>query len=177
MVRPKVSAVEPKAQRVNEQIRVGEVRVIGADGAQLGIITTREALEAAQRANEGAGARCVGLSLETRPDEVDAAEALRMRRLGATEVQIGVQVAGDQAAILTSAAAGGQARYSDFALIFRRHLDLNRLAAEQPLTEPPGQHLLADPARTMEQIGVWQAITGHRPPDRFLGMALVLDIK
>ncbi len=51
MVRPKVSVVEPKAQRVNEQIRVGEVRVIGADGAQLGIISTREALEAAQQAS------------------------------------------------------------------------------------------------------------------------------
>ncbi len=48
-------------------------------------------LEAAQRRNETAGARCVGLSLETRPDEIDAPEVLRMRRLGATKVQLGVQ--------------------------------------------------------------------------------------
>ncbi len=54
-----------------------------------------EELEAAQRQNETAGARCVGLSLETRPDEVDAAEALRMRRLGATKVQLGVQSLSD----------------------------------------------------------------------------------
>lgn len=44
-----------------------------------------------QQANETAGARCVGLSLETRPDRVDAAEVVRLRRLGATKVQIGVQ--------------------------------------------------------------------------------------
>ena len=49
------------------------------------------ALEAAQRANETAGARCVGLVLETRPDHVDEAEVVRLRRLGATKVQLGVQ--------------------------------------------------------------------------------------
>ena len=49
------------------------------------------ALQAAQRANETAGARCVGLVLETRPDHVDEAEVLRLRRLGATKVQLGVQ--------------------------------------------------------------------------------------
>ncbi len=48
-------------------------------------------LERAQRENETAAARCVGLSLETRPDCLDRAEALFMRRLGATKVQIGVQ--------------------------------------------------------------------------------------
>jgi len=48
-------------------------------------------LEAAQRANESAGARCVGLVLETRPDHVDEEEVLRLRRLGATKVQLGVQ--------------------------------------------------------------------------------------
>ncbi|MDJ0849283.1 MAG: tRNA uridine(34) 5-carboxymethylaminomethyl modification radical SAM/GNAT enzyme Elp3 [Myxococcota bacterium] len=52
-------------------------------------------LAAAQRANEGAGARCVGLSLETRPDHVDEAEATRLRRLGATKVQLGVQSLSD----------------------------------------------------------------------------------
>ncbi len=49
------------------------------------------ALERAQRCNETAGARCVGLVLETRPDHVDEAEVLRLRRLGATKVQLGVQ--------------------------------------------------------------------------------------
>lgn len=48
-------------------------------------------LLAAQCENETAAVRCVGLSLETRPDRLDPAEALRMRRLGATKVQIGIQ--------------------------------------------------------------------------------------
>ncbi len=50
-----------------------------------------EALAAAQRGNEAAASRCVGLVLETRPDRIDTAEIARLRRLGATKVQIGVQ--------------------------------------------------------------------------------------
>jgi translation initiation factor IF-3 len=37
-------------QRINEQIRVTPVRVIGADGAQLGILATEEALRQARTA-------------------------------------------------------------------------------------------------------------------------------
>ncbi len=48
-------------------------------------------LAAAQRENENAGARCVGLVLETRPDHVTEDEVIRLRRLGATKVQLGVQ--------------------------------------------------------------------------------------
>jgi translation initiation factor IF-3 len=42
--------IEPKQQRVNEQIRTSPVRVIGADGAQLGILSTEDALGAARQA-------------------------------------------------------------------------------------------------------------------------------
>ncbi|MBY0401634.1 tRNA uridine(34) 5-carboxymethylaminomethyl modification radical SAM/GNAT enzyme Elp3, partial [Myxococcota bacterium] len=58
----------------------------GADGA-----ADWSALLRAQRRNESAGARCVGLVLETRPDHVTPDEVLRLRRLGATKVQLGVQ--------------------------------------------------------------------------------------
>ncbi|MDE2849277.1 MAG: tRNA uridine(34) 5-carboxymethylaminomethyl modification radical SAM/GNAT enzyme Elp3 [Acidobacteriota bacterium] len=57
-------------------------------------------LLAAQRENETSPVRCVGLSLETRPDRLDAAEALRMRRLGATKVQIGIQSMDDDVLVL-----------------------------------------------------------------------------
>ncbi len=57
-------------------------------------------LLAAQRENETSPVRCVGLSLETRPDRLDAAEALRMRRLGATKVQIGIQSMDDEVLVL-----------------------------------------------------------------------------
>ncbi|HUT94371.1 MAG TPA: translation initiation factor IF-3 [Thermoguttaceae bacterium] len=42
--------MEPKAQRVNEQIRTSPVRVIAADGDQLGILPIEEALAAASQA-------------------------------------------------------------------------------------------------------------------------------
>jgi len=55
-------AIEPKKQqRINEQIRVTPVRVIGDDGAQLGILATEEAIKAARK---------VGLDLvEVAPNE------------------------------------------------------------------------------------------------------------
>ena len=52
---------------------------------------TWEELDAAHRRNETADARCVGLVLETRPDHLDDDEVLRLRRLGCTKVQIGIQ--------------------------------------------------------------------------------------
>lgn len=56
---------------------------------------TLESLESAHRANEEARVRCVGLVLETRPDYVDEAEVLRLRRLGATKIQLGLQSLSD----------------------------------------------------------------------------------
>ncbi len=53
-------------------------------------------LEAVQRVNELAEARCVGLVVETRPDHLDLAEVIRIRRLGATKVQIGFQSLSDR---------------------------------------------------------------------------------
>ena len=53
-------------------------------------------LEAVQRVNETAAARCVGLSIETRPDHLSDEEILHIRRLGATKVQIGYQSLSDE---------------------------------------------------------------------------------
>jgi elongator complex protein 3 len=52
-------------------------------------------LERAQRENETSSHRCVGLSIETRPDYVTEIEVTRIRRLGATKVQIGIQSLSD----------------------------------------------------------------------------------
>ena len=48
-------------------------------------------LERAQRANETAAHRVVGLVIETRPDAVSPASLALIRRMGATKVQMGVQ--------------------------------------------------------------------------------------
>lgn len=52
-------------------------------------------LEEAQRLNETAAHRNVGLVVETRPDYVDAAEVRRLRSYGVTKVQLGAQSCDD----------------------------------------------------------------------------------
>jgi translation initiation factor IF-3 len=44
------SAIERKQQRINDQIRISPVRVIGAEGDQLGVLTRDEALDKAREA-------------------------------------------------------------------------------------------------------------------------------
>ncbi len=50
MAKSRAPSAEQNKQRINEQIRVTPVRVIAADGAQLGIITTEEAMAQARNA-------------------------------------------------------------------------------------------------------------------------------
>jgi len=40
--------------------------------------------------------KCVGLVIETRPDEIDENEVIKIRKLGATKVQIGIQSLNDE---------------------------------------------------------------------------------
>ena len=53
-------------------------------------------LAEAQKRNETAARRNVGLVIETRPDYVDAAEVRRLRRYGVTKVQLGAQSLDDR---------------------------------------------------------------------------------
>jgi len=55
-----------------------------------------DSLEAAQRENETAPSRIVGLVVETRPDAIDRSEVAQLRRLGVTKVQLGVQSLDDR---------------------------------------------------------------------------------
>jgi elongator complex protein 3 len=64
-----------------------------AEGAET---ASWEDLALAQKENETAEARAVGLSLETRPDHVTEDEVVRLRRLGATKIQIGYQSLDDE---------------------------------------------------------------------------------
>jgi len=48
-------------------------------------------LEGAQQQNETARCRLIGITIETRPDYVDEAELWRLRELGVTRVELGVQ--------------------------------------------------------------------------------------
>ncbi len=55
-----------------------------------------EELGALQKINETAAQRCIGLVVETRPDNISEAEVIRIRRLGATKAQIGFQSLDDE---------------------------------------------------------------------------------
>ena len=94
---PRVTAqVEGRAQQRNYNQVVQEVwRAELQRSAQREAATWAE-VAAAQRENERAACRCVGLVIETRPDHLSAAEALRLRRLGCTKVQIGIQSLNDE---------------------------------------------------------------------------------
>jgi len=54
-----------------------------------------EDLPAAQRINEKAAHRNVGMVIETRPDWISVEEVMRLRRLGVTKVQLGAQSLND----------------------------------------------------------------------------------
>lgn len=53
-------------------------------------------LKEAQAINETAKTRCIGLSLETRPDWITRQELINFRKLGCTKVQIGIQSLNNQ---------------------------------------------------------------------------------
>lgn len=65
---------------------------LGLDKVQT---ATWKQLEYQQRVNETASARSVGLVIETRPDHISEKEVIRVRRLGCTKTQIGVQSLSD----------------------------------------------------------------------------------
>jgi elongator complex protein 3 len=49
-----------------------------------------------QLKNVNSKTKCVGLVIETRPDEIDENEVIKIRKLGATKVQIGIQSLNDE---------------------------------------------------------------------------------
>lgn len=53
-------------------------------------------LKSAQKINETAKHRIIGITLETRPDYIDEKEIKRWRELGATKVELGVQIINDK---------------------------------------------------------------------------------
>lgn len=55
-----------------------------------------QSLEKEKQINETARSRCVGLTIETRPDYINTDEILFLRRLGVTRVEIGVQSVDDE---------------------------------------------------------------------------------
>lgn len=59
--------------------------------------------------NENAKVRCIGINIETRPDCITRSEVRRLRRLGVTKVEMGVQTTDDEVQKITERGHGLQA--------------------------------------------------------------------
>jgi elongator complex protein 3 len=79
--------------QVISEIYTAPDKLLGLDEDQY---STWEELEKVQKENELAVVRSVGLVIETRPDNISEAEVLRIRRLGCTKTQIGIQSLQDE---------------------------------------------------------------------------------
>lgn len=79
--------------QVVSKLYVGPEKKAGFDRLQT---ASWDELGLEQKANEDSAARCVGLVIETRPDNIDLEEVKRLRRLGCTKTQIGVQSLNDE---------------------------------------------------------------------------------
>lgn len=84
--------LQKKYNQVVSEMYVAPERKTGFDQYQS---ATWDELEAQQLINETAGSRSVGLVIETRPDNISPQEVMRIRRLGCTKTQIGVQSLSD----------------------------------------------------------------------------------
>ncbi len=71
-----------------------------------GEVATWEELYNEHRVNELAKCRCVGASIETRPDWIDEEEVVFIRKLGMTKVQLGIQSLDEQVLTLNKRGHG-----------------------------------------------------------------------
>lgn len=129
-------------------------------------------LLAAQQRNERAGCRCVGMSFETRPDHVDAAETLRLRRLGATKLQLGIQSSDD--ALLARNLRGHDVAATREALRVLRgaglklhaHWMANLLGATPESDARDFDRLFADPALRPDELKLYPCLLVPSAPLR-----------
>jgi elongator complex protein 3 len=118
-------------------------------------------LEAAQCANESAELRCVGLSLETRPDQISPREVLELRRLGATKIQLGLQSLSD--GVLARNARGHRVVEARAALALLRsagfklhaHWMPNLLGSSPALDLADFDRLFDDPALRPDELKIY----------------------
>ena len=102
-------------------------------------------LEDAQRLNETAPHRNVGMVMETRPDRITPAEVTRLRWLGATKVQVGLQSLDDEILALN--------RRGHTVADARRAMGLLRLAGFKIVVHWMPNLLGATPERDMVDFG------------------------
>jgi elongator complex protein 3 len=115
----------------------------------------------AQRANESAAHRNVGLVIETRPDNITMAEVQRLRWLGVTKVQLGAQSLDDRILALNKRGHDVQATRRAVRLLrlagFKLHLHWmpNLLGATPASDRADFRRLWDDPALSPDEIKIY----------------------
>jgi elongator complex protein 3 len=120
-----------------------------------------KSLEEEQRINETANHRCVGLTLETRPDWIDEEEIKQMRSFGCTRVEIGVQTLYDEVQKLTrrghgqkeAAQATRMLRNAGFKVVY--HMMLNLPGSTPEMDIAMFKTLFEDPRFCPDQMKVY----------------------
>jgi len=121
-------------------------------------------LEEAQRRNETAPHRQVGLVVETRPDCITADEVRRLRRLGVTKVQLGVQSLDDRVLALNrrghtvaqTRAAVRRLRLAGFKVVL--HWMPNLLGATPESDLADFRRLWGDPALRPDELKIYPCL-------------------
>jgi elongator complex protein 3 len=122
---------------------------------------SKDELRAVLTHNEHAACRNVGLSIETRPDLIDAAEVLRLRALGCTKVQLGLQSLSDD--VLAANQRGHDVAQSRRAVELLRsagfklqaHWMANLLGSSPARDVADFAQLFADPALRPDELKVY----------------------
>lgn len=145
-------AYNRKVRRLLDERQGGLTKHLGA---------TWQDLKRVHRENETARARCVGLALETRPDHVSEEEVGRLRRLGATKVQLGVQSLDDEILARNRRGHDVAATRRAFAILrgagfkIHAHWMPNLLGATPERDEADFRRLFEDPAFRPDELKVY----------------------
>ena len=137
--------------------------------------TAFEKLAEQQQQNEGASHRVVGLSVELRPDNIDAAALIHLRRLGCTKVQIGIQST-DQQILQQNERGIDPPRIAEAFLLLRAfgfkihaHFMLNLLGSSVQRDIDDYLRLVTDPAYLPDEVKLYPCalVPGTRLVGRF----------
>jgi elongator complex protein 3 len=123
-----------------------------------------KSLEAEQKKNESASHRCVGLTLETRPDWVTEEEIKKMRKFGCTRVEIGVQSLYDEVHSITNRGHGVEEvvhatkmlRDAGFKVVY--HMMLNLPGSNPKKDIEMFRTLFSDPRFCPDQVKIYPCV-------------------
>lgn len=120
-----------------------------------------ESLTEAQVRNESAASRCVGLVIETQPEDITPATLTELRRLGCTKIQIGIQSLDDEVLALNGRVATSADVRRAMGLMrlygFKSHVHFmaNLMGSNPEKDEITYGTLISDPAYMPDEIKLY----------------------